>query len=111
MEDLAFFRMEQDKVGIFWFSQKEFSVIISLISLMRGSSEVEIEERRVSLALVLRSDNAGISITSGWYRAEFVKQRGRLSHFLTLRAMDCSLLVVDSATGLMARRNRNTDAR
>ena len=84
IEDLTFLKMSLDEMGIFWFPQNEFSVVTPLISLMRGSSKVEMEARRVSLALVLRSDSTGISITSGWYSAEFVKDRGRLSHFLNL---------------------------
>ena len=70
---------------------------------MRESSEVEVDARKVSFALVPRSDRAGISNTFGWWRAEDVKHLGRFNHFLIfLKAADCIFLMTDSGIGSTA---------
>ena len=64
---------------------------------MTGSCEVEMEERKISFALVLRSDNEGISIMFGWWRAEVVKHLGRFSHrLINMRAVASIFLMAFS---------------
>ena len=60
------------------------------------------DDRKVNLALVLRSDKEGMSITFGWWRAEVVKHLGKFSHFLILRAAACIFLMADSEIGFTA---------
>ena len=63
---------------------------------MSGSCEVDMDDRKVDFALVLRSDKEGMSITFGWWRAE-VKHLGKFSHSLIfLGAAACIFLMADS---------------
>ncbi len=51
---------------------------------------MDMDDRKVYFALVLRSDKEGMSITFGWLKAEVVKHLGKFSHFL--RADACIFL-------------------
>ena len=46
---------------------------------MKESFDVDIDERRVSFALVWRSERAGMSMILGWCKAEVVKHLGRFN--------------------------------
>ena len=88
---------------ILWFLQYSSSVRIDRISSMTGSCDVEVDVRKVNFALDLRSDNDGISITFGWWRAEVVKHLGRFSHCLIiLRVAACIFLMAVSGIGSIA---------
>ena len=66
IDDLALSSRSTLDGWILWFLQYSSSVRINGISSMTGSCDVEMDVRKVNLALDLRSDNDGISITFGW---------------------------------------------
>ena len=86
---------------ILWLLQYSSPVTIDRISSMTGSWDVEMDARKVNFALDLWSDNDGMSITFGWWRAEVVKHLGRLSHLLIiLRAAACIFLIAVHVSGI-----------
>ena len=103
IEDLALSNRPTEDWWILWFLQYSSSVKIHEISLIRGSCEVDMDDRKVNFALVLRSDKEGVPITFGWWWGEVVKHLGKFSYFLIfLREAACIFLMADSGIGYTA---------
>ena len=71
IEDLALSNRPTEDGWILWFLQYSSSVKIHDISSIRGSCEVDIDDRKINFALVLRFDKEGMSITFGWWRQKW----------------------------------------
>ena len=97
IEDKALSNRPTEDGWIRWFLQYTSSVKIHEISSVRGSCEIDMDDRKVYFALVLRSGKKEKSITLGWWRAEVVKYLGKFTYCLIfLRVAACIFKMADS---------------
>ena len=103
IEDLAFCTSSTIVWSIFCLLQYFSLVSIGTISWIKGSFDVDIDERRISFALEWRSNKAGMSMILGWCRAEVVKHLGRFNQcFIFVRDTPCIFLMAASGIGSTA---------